>query len=298
MDMQIEGNRYALGVVSRIGVVGGGTMAAGIVEACALAGFDVIVRTRSEAASRSLKVAFDRQLRRRVTRNEIGEDRLEEAVSLVRITTELDELYDRHLVIESVVEDIDVKRHLFDQLDRILIEGAIIATNTSTLPVMALAASTQRPELVLGLHFFNPVASLRLVEVVRSLVVAPEVIATGVEVVRALGKEPVVVNDEAGFVVNALLFPYLNTAVRLLERGVAAKEDIDRAMQLGCNYPMGPLALLDLVGLDVAVAILERLYEETGDPAMLAAPTLRRMREAGQLGRKSGRGFYDYGSRA
>ncbi|MEX6429514.1 3-hydroxyacyl-CoA dehydrogenase family protein [Ferrimicrobium acidiphilum] len=283
--------------VSRIGVVGGGTMATGIVEACALAGYEVVVRTRSEAANRSVKVALERHLRRRLVRGEIDEERYDATAALVRVTTEIEELYDRHLVIESVVEDIDVKRHLFGQLDRILIEGAIIATNTSTLPVMALAASTQRPELVLGLHFFNPVASLRLVEVVRSLVVAPEVLETGIDFVRTLDKEPVVVNDEAGFVVNALLFPYLNAAVRLLERGVAAKEDIDRAMQLGCNYPMGPLALLDLVGLDVAVAILGRLYEETGDPAMLAAPTLRRMREAGQLGRKSGRGFYDYGSR-
>lgn len=278
-------------------MVGGGTMATGIVEACALAGYEVVVRTRSEAANRSVKVALERHLRRRLVRGEIDEERYDATAALVRVTTEIEELYDRHLVIESVVEDIDVKRHLFGQLDRILIEGAIIATNTSTLPVMALAASTQRPELVLGLHFFNPVASLRLVEVVRSLVVAPEVLETGIDFVRTLDKEPVVVNDEAGFVVNALLFPYLNAAVRLLERGVAAKEDIDRAMQLGCNYPMGPLALLDLVGLDVAVAILGRLYEETGDPAMLAAPTLRRMREAGQLGRKSGRGFYDYGSR-
>ncbi len=272
-------------------------MATGIVEACVLAGYEVVVRTRSEAANRSVKVALERHLRRRLVRGEIDEERYDATAALVRVTTEIEELYDRHLVIESVVEDIDVKRHLFGQLDRILIEGAIIATNTSTLPVMALAGSTQRPELVLGLHFFNPVASLRLVEVVRSLVVAPEVLETGIDFVRTLDKEPVVVNDEAGFVVNALLFPYLNAAVRLLERGVAAKEDIDRAMQLGCNYPMGPLALLDLVGLDVAVAILGRLYEETGDPAMLAAPTLRRMREAGQLGRKSGRGFYDYGSR-
>lgn len=288
-------NLYALCVqVSRVGIVGGGTMASGIVEACVLAEYDVVVRTRSEAASRSVKAALERQLRRRLARNDIDDERYELANSLVRYTTEIEELYDRHLVIESVVEDIEVKKHLFGQLDHILIEGAMIATNTSTLPVMALAASTMRPELVLGLHFFNPVSRLPLVEVVRSLVVAPEALEAGVSFVGTLGKEPVIVNDEAGFVVNALLFPYLNTAVRLLERGVATKEDIDRAMMLGCNYPMGPLALLDLVGLDVAVAILERLYEETGDPAMLAAPTLRRMREAGRLGRKSGRGFYEY----
>ena len=273
-------------------------MASGIVEACILADYDVVVRTRSEEASRSVKVALERQLRRRIARTEIDDERYEVAMSMVRYTTEIDDLYDRHLVIESVVEDIDVKKHLFAQLDHVLIEGAMIASNTSTLPIMALAATTKRPELVLGLHFFNPVGSLRLVEVVRSLVVAPEVLEVGRHFVQTLGKEPVIVNDEAGFVVNALLFPYLNTAVRLLERGVAAKEDIDRAMMLGCNYPMGPLALLDLVGLDVAVAILERLYEETGDPAMLAAPTLRRMREAGQLGRKTGRGFYDYQSKA
>ncbi len=273
-------------------------MASGIVEACILADYDVVVRTRSEAASHSVKVALERHLRRRIARSEIDDERYEVAMSMVRYTTEIDDLYDRHLVIESVVEDIEVKKHLFAQLDRVLIEGSMIASNTSTLPIMALAATTTRPERVLGLHFFNPVGSLRLVEVVRSLVVAPEVLEAGRHFVQTLGKEPVIVNDEAGFVVNALLFPYLNTAVRLLERGVAAKEDIDRAMMLGCNYPMGPLALLDLVGLDVAVAILERLYEETGDPAMLAAPTLRRMREAGHLGRKTGRGFYDYQSKA
>lgn len=210
------------------------------------------------------------------------------------VTTDLDALYDRQFVIESVVEDLDVKRHLFAALDRIVTADAVLATNTSTLPVVALAATTSHPERVLGLHFFNPVARMRLVEVVRSLVVTQEVLARAQEFVRGLGKEPVVVADEPGFVVNALLFPYLNNAVRLLERGVAPMEEIDRAMTLGANYPMGPFALLDLVGIDVAVAILGRLYTETGDPAMLAASTLRRMHEAGFLGRKTGRGFYTY----
>lgn len=187
-----------------------------------------------------------------------------------------------------------MKRHLFAALDRVVAPEALLASNTSTLPVVALAAATSHPERVLGIHFFNPVARLRLVEVVRSLVVSEEALGRAEEFVRGLGKEPVVVADEPGFVVNALLFPYLNNAVRLLERGVASMEDIDRAMTLGANYPMGPFALLDLVGIDVAVAILGRLYAETGDPAMLAASTLRRMQEAGFLGRKSGRGFYTY----
>jgi len=278
----------------RVGIVGGGTMASGIAEVCALAGHAVIVRTRSESAGEAVLAAIDRHLDGRVRRGELGSEERVSVRARLRVTTELEELYDRQVVIESVVEDLEVKRHLFGALDRVVMPEALLATNTSTLPVVALAGATSRPDRVLGIHFFNPVARLKLVEVVRSLVVSEEVLASGVEFVRGLGREPVVVADEPGFVVNALLFPYLNNAVRLLERGVASVEEIDRAMTLGANYPMGPFALIDLVGIDVAVAILGRLYDETGDPAMLAASTLRRMQEAGFLGRKSGRGFYSY----
>jgi 3-hydroxybutyryl-CoA dehydrogenase len=269
-------------------------MASGIAEVCALAGHAVLVRTRSESAAEAVEAAVDRHLDGRVRRGEFDADERASVRARLRVTTELEELYDRQIVIESVVEDLEVKRHLFAALDRVVAPEALLASNTSTLPVVALAAATSHPERVLGIHFFNPVARLRLVEVVRSLVVSEEALGRAEEFVRGLGKEPVVVADEPGFVVNALLFPYLNNAVRLLERGVASMEDIDRAMTLGANYPMGPFALLDLVGIDVAVAILGRLYAETGDPAMLAASTLRRMQEAGFLGRKSGRGFYTY----
>ncbi|MHB8189826.1 MAG: 3-hydroxyacyl-CoA dehydrogenase family protein [Ferrimicrobium sp.] len=278
----------------RIGIVGSGTMGSGIALEAALNGHDVVVRTRSEEAAIAVAEACERFLTRRVDRGTLSIEERSQTLDRLRVTTELSDLYDRHLVIESVVEDLEVKSRLFGELDRLVPPESILATNTSTLPVIALAGATHRPDRVVGIHFFNPVTHLRLVEIVRTLVVDEEVIRAAKGFVEGLGKEPIVVADEAGFVVNALLFPYLNSAVKLLERRVASKEDIDRSMQLGCNFPIGPFALLDLVGLDVAIAILDRLYRESGDPAVLVAPLLSRMVYAGWLGRKTGRGFYDY----
>lgn len=278
----------------RVGVVGSGIMASGIAEVCADAGAEVVVRSRSQASADALLVGLERSLAKQVERGKREAAAAEALRARVRATTILDELADCDLVIESVVEEMTVKRALFNELDRVVRHDAILATNTSTLSVIELAMETSRPDKVCGLHFFNPAPAMPLVEVVRPLSASEETIASAVAFAQACGKEPVVVRDEAGFVVNALLFPYLNQAISLLERGVATMEGIDTAMRGGCGFPMGPFALLDLVGLDTSLSILEALHAEFGQPHLAPAPLLRRMVSAGRLGRKSGRGFYDY----
>jgi 3-hydroxybutyryl-CoA dehydrogenase len=208
--------------------------------------------------------------------------------------TDLGELADCDLVLESVVEDLATKKHLFNELDRVCRDGALLATNTSTLPVVEMAMETGRPELVCGIHFFNPAPAMPLVEVVHAVTTADETLAAARAFAEACGKTVVTVRDQAGFVVNALLFPYLNNAVKLLDAGVASRDDIDAAMKGGCNFPMGPLELLDLVGLDTSLAILDALYAEFKDPNYAPAPLLRRMVTAERLGRKTRLGFYDY----
>jgi 3-hydroxybutyryl-CoA dehydrogenase len=212
----------------------------------------------------------------------------------VRAVTAIDELGACELVLESIVEDLPVKQELFRELDRVCAPGAILATNTSTLPVVDLAMVTQRPDRVCGIHFFNPAPAMSLVEVVPAITTSDATLDAARAFVAACGKTAVTVKDQAGFVVNALLFPYLNNAVRLFDAGVASRDDIDTAMKGGCNFPMGPLELLDLVGLDTSLAILDALYAEFRDPNFAPAPLLRRMVAAGRLGRKSGAGFYDY----
>jgi 3-hydroxybutyryl-CoA dehydrogenase len=216
------------------------------------------------------------------------------ALDRVRATSDLTDLAECDLVLESIVEDLAAKKHLFNELDRICGESTILATNTSTLPVVEMAMETGRPDRVCGVHFFNPAPAMSLVEVVRPLTASDATIEEAKGFATAVGKNAVEVKDRAGFIVNALLFPYLNNAVRLLENGTATKEDIDEAMKGGCNFPMGPLALLDLVGLDVSLAILDALYDEFRDPNYAAVPLLRRMVTAERFGRKSGEGFYDY----
>ena len=218
------------------------------------------------------------------------------ALARITSTDHLGRLAECDLVIESVVEDLATKRQLFAELEQIVKPDGILATNTSTLPVVELAMATERPDRVCGIHFFNPAPLMQLVEVVRPITASDDTIKTAMAFAMACGKDAIEVVDRAGFVVNALLFPYLNNAVRMLEQGTASKEDIDTAMQGGCNFPMGPLALLDLVGLDTSLAILDSLYAEFRDPNYAAVPTLRRMVAAGQLGRKTKRGFYQYWS--
>jgi 3-hydroxybutyryl-CoA dehydrogenase len=215
-------------------------------------------------------------------------------LSRVIVTTDLEDLADCDLVIESIVEDLAAKQHLFAQLDQVCPEGVILATNTSTLPVVELAMATGRPDKVCGIHFFNPAPVMTVVEIVRPLTASDETIRECRAFAEACGKQPVEVKDRAGFVVNALLFPYLNNAARMFDAGVASRDDIDTAMKGACGFPMGPLALLDLIGLDTTVAILEVLHQELGEANYLPVAVLRRMVAAGRLGRKTGHGFYQY----
>jgi 3-hydroxybutyryl-CoA dehydrogenase len=253
-----------------------------------------VLRSRKQESADAMVAVLGKSLAKQVGRGKLDEAEAEAVQARVSATSDLDALAGCDLVIESVVEDLDVKKQLFAELDRVVQDGAILATNTSTLPVVEMAVETRRPERVVGVHFFNPAPAMSLVEVVRTLVSSDETVAEAVAFADACGKGAVVVEDRAGFIVNALLFPYLNNAVRMLENRTASRDDIDAAMKGGCNFPMGPLALLDLVGLDTSVAILDALYAEFRDPNYAAVPLLRRMVVAGHLGRKSGRGFHDY----
>ncbi|HKE73524.1 MAG TPA: 3-hydroxybutyryl-CoA dehydrogenase [Acidimicrobiales bacterium] len=280
--------------IERLGIVGSGIMGSGIAEVAAKAGADVVLRSRKQETADAMVVGLDKSLSRQVERGRLEEAEAAAVRRRVSATADLEALADCDLVLESVVEDLPVKKQLFVELDRIVKDGAILATNTSTLPVVEMAVETARPERVVGIHFFNPAPAMALVEVVRTLVSSAETVDEAVAFASRCGKEPVVVEDRAGFIVNALLFPYLNNAVRMLENRTASRDDIDAAMKGGCNFPMGPLALLDLVGLDTSVAILDALYAEFRDPNYAAVPLLRRMVAAGHLGRKSNQGFYDY----
>ena len=253
--------------ITRVGVVGSGIMGSGIAQVAAQSGFEVVLRSRSQSTADATHAAMVKSLAKLVDKGRLEAAEAEAIAARVTPVEDLAGLADCDLVIESVVEDLATKRELFTQLDGIVKAGAILATNTSTLPV---------------------------VEVVRPLTASDETYAEALAFAEACGKAPVTVADQAGFIVNALLFPYLNNAVRLLANGVATAEDIDAAMKGGCNFPMGPLALLDLVGLDTSLAILDALYDEFRDPNYSAVPVLRRMVAAGQLGRKSGQGFYSY----
>ena len=280
--------------VARVGVVGTGTMATGIVEVVAKAGIDVVYRARGTDKVGAVRAALEKSLDKGVQRGKLTEEERTAALGRVTGTTDLDDLADCDLVIEAVVEDLDVKRALFAALDEIAKPGAILATTTSSLPVIECAASTTRPELVVGAHFFNPAQVMKLVEVVPTVRTSDETLATVRAFCEALGKHPVVCGDRAGFIVNALLFPYLNDAVRMLEEHYATADDIDFAMKLGCGHPMGPFDLLDVVGLDVALAIQETLYLEFREPGFAPAPLLEHLVTAGYLGRKTGRGFRHY----
>jgi 3-hydroxybutyryl-CoA dehydrogenase len=281
--------------IQRVGVVGSGIMGSGIAEVAAATGHEVVLRSRSQAGADAMVAGLAKALAKQVEKGKRTDAEAAEISGRVRATTHLGELVDVDLVIESVVEDLKVKKDLFAELDSICKPETILATNTSTLPVVEMAMATGRPDLVCGIHFFNPAPAMALVEVVRPITAGDATVASAIDFATACGKDPVQVKDQAGFIVNALLFPYLNNAVRLLEQGVATREGIDAAMKGGCGFPMGPFALLDLVGLDTSVAILDALYDEYRDPNYAAVPLLRRLVTSGQLGRKTKKGFYDYG---
>ena len=280
--------------VKRVGIVGSGIMGSGIAEVAAKSGHEVVLRSRKQETADSMVASLEKSLAKQVEKGRLSDEDRQGTLQRVTATSDLGDLAACDLVIESIVEDLTTKKHLFTELDRICGEGTILATNTSTLPVIEMAMETGRPNKVCGIHFFNPAAMMSLVEIVRPLTADDETIAEARAFADACGKSPVEVKDQAGFIVNALLFPYLNNAVRLLENGIATRDDIDEAMKGGCNFPMGPLALLDLVGLDTSLAIIEALYAEYRDPNYAPVPLLKRMVAAEQLGRKSGKGFYDY----
>jgi 3-hydroxybutyryl-CoA dehydrogenase len=285
--------------IERVGVVGCGLMGAGIAEVCARAGLDVVVREvdagAAEAGLRRLTTSLDRAVRA----GKLDDGGKDAAMGRIRLTTDLADLADRQLVIEAVVEDEALKTEVFGLLDKVVTDdAAILASNTSSIPIMKLGMATARPEHVIGIHFFNPVPVLHLVELVSSLLTAPETTDRADDVAtQVLGKRVIKSQDRAGFIVNALLVPYLLSAIRMLESGFASAEDIDMGMVEGCNHPMGPLHLADLVGLDTTMAVAESLYAEFKEPLYAAPPLLSRMVEAGLLGRKAGRGFYDYSSK-
>jgi 3-hydroxybutyryl-CoA dehydrogenase len=280
--------------IKRVGILGSGIMGSGIAEVAAKNGHEVVLRSRKQETADAMVAGLTKSLAKQVERGKLSEEDRDATLARVTATDHIGAVADCDLVIESVVEDMDVKKALFAELDGIVKESAILATNTSTLSVVDMAVATQRPDKVVGVHFFNPAPMMALVEIVRPLTASDETVAAVTAFAAACGKDPVEVKDRAGFIVNALLFPYLNNAVRMLENGTASRDDIDTAMKGGCNFPMGPLALLDLVGLDTSLSILDALYEEFRDPNYAAVPALRRMVSAGQLGRKSGIGFYDY----
>ena len=266
-------------------------MAAGIAEVALLSGFNVVVRSRSDKGGNDLVGQVSKSLGKRVERGKLEADARDSALRRLAVTTSLGDLSGCAIVIESVVEDKDQKVALLRELDAVMPTGSVIATNTSTLSVSELALATAQPDRVCGIHFFNPATTMPLVEVIRPLTATQATIDTALAFVGACGKDAVLVRDDPGFIVNALLFPYLNNAIKLMERGTASMDDIDTAMKGGCNFPMGPFALLDLVGLDTSLSIIEPLHAASGNPADRPAETLAHLVAEGHLGRKTGRGF-------
>jgi len=282
--------------IQRVGVVGCGLMGAGIAEVCARAGCDVTVREVEPALAERGRERSEQSLARAVHSGKLPDDERDAVLSRLAFTTDLGEMADRQLVIEAVVESEPAKIEVFALLDKVIEDpAAILASNTSSIPIMKLAMATQRPASVIGMHFFNPVPVMRLVEMVTSLLTSPETRAAAdgfaADVLR---KRVIDSQDRAGFIVNSLLIPYLLSAIRMLESGFATREDIDAGMVEGCNHPMGPLALCDLIGLDTTMAVAEVMYEEFREQLYAPPPLLSRMVDAGLLGRKAGRGFYEY----
>jgi 3-hydroxybutyryl-CoA dehydrogenase len=280
--------------VSRVGVVGTGTMATGIVEVFAKRGFDVVLRARSDDKAAAALGKVRKSLDRAVAKGRLSEEDRDATLARIVPAVEFEELADCDLVVEAVAEDLNIKRAVFGALDEVCKPGAVLATTTSSLPVIECAAATTRPADVVGLHFFNPAQVMKLVEVVRTISTGEDVVATAHQVCAKVGKHPVHCGDRAGFIVNALLFPYLNDAVKMLEAHYAEADDIDTAMKVGCNLPMGPFELLDVVGLDVSLAIERTLYNEFHEAGFAPAPLLEQLVTAGRLGRKTGKGFRDY----
>ena len=282
--------------IRKVGVLGGGLMGSGIAQVSAAAGFPTTVREVSEALCEKSRQAIEKSLAKGIERGKVTAAERDTTLGNLRFVTELKELADSDLLIEAVVEDLDVKNSLWSQLNQITRPDAIFASNTSSLTIIAMATASGRPDRLLGIHFFNPVPLMKLVEVVRTITTSEETEQRALDFVRALGKEPIRAKDSSGFVVNLLLIPYMIDAIKALESNVASVEDIDKGMQLGAGHPMGPFTLLDFVGLDTVYKIAEIMFTEYRESRYAPPPLLKRMVLAGMLGRKSGKGFYDYSS--
>jgi 3-hydroxybutyryl-CoA dehydrogenase len=280
--------------IHTVGVVGGGLMGSGIAQVAAQAGFTTVVREVSEALAQRTRASIEKTLDRGIERGKVTAEERAAALGRLSITTQLGELRACDIVIEAIVEELEVKNALWKELDGICPAHTIFASNTSSLTIAAMAAATARADRMVGLHFFNPVPLMKLVEVVRTVTTSEETFARAFDFARRLGKEPIAAKDTSGFVVNLLLVPYMLDAIRALEHGVASVEDIDAGMRLGAGHPMGPFTLLDFVGLDTTHKIAEIMFDEYREQRYAPPPLLKRMVLAGMFGRKSGKGFYDY----
>jgi 3-hydroxybutyryl-CoA dehydrogenase len=280
--------------IKKVGVLGCGQMGSGVVQVSAQAGYDVIFTEASQELIDKGLASIDKFLSKGVEKGKINEEDKKASLSRIKGTLELGDFSDCDLLIEAIIENIELKKKLLAQLDKISPSKAIFASNTSSLSITEMAAVTKRPERFIGLHFFNPVPLMPLVEVVKTIITDDEVFEAGFQFAKSLGKSPIKTFDKTGFIVNRLLVPYLLDAIRALEEGVGTVEDIDSGMKLGCGYPMGPFTLLDFIGLDTILYIGEIMFDEFKEKRFAAPPLLRKMVAAGQLGRKSGKGFYNY----
>ena len=280
--------------IRKVGVLGGGLMGSGIAQVSAMAGFDTVVREVSDAIGAKSLAGIEKVLAKGIERGKVTAEQRDSALGKLSFTTDLAQLASCDIVIEAVVEDLEMKNAMWKDLDEVCPADTIFASNTSSLTIAAMAAACGRPEKMLGLHFFNPVPLMKLVEVVRTITTSDETVETAFAFAKKLGKEPVRAKDNSGFIVNLLLIPYMLDAIRALENNVATIEDIDKAMQLGAGYPMGPFTLLDFVGLDTSYKIAEIMFDEYREKRFAPPPLLKRMVIAGMYGRKSGKGFYDY----
>ena len=278
----------------KIGVLGTGTMGAGIIQVLAQNGYEVYMRARRQTSVDGGMAKIEKNLSKMVAKEKITEDQKAEIMGRIHGSTDIEVVKDVDLVIEAALEEMESKKALLAQLDELVRDDVIIATNTSSLSITELASATKRPDKIIGMHFFNPVPVMKLVEIIKGLATSDETKETILELTKALGKTPVEVEEAPGFVVNRILIPMINEAAGILADGVADAEGIDAAMKLGANHPMGPLALGDLIGLDVCLAIMNVLYEEFGDPKYRPHPLLKKMVRAGKLGMKSGEGFFKY----
>jgi 3-hydroxybutyryl-CoA dehydrogenase len=283
--------------IRKVGVLGCGLMGSGIAEVCARAGYTTVVREVSQEVVDKGLAKIKGSLGKAVEKGKLEAGQRDEALGRLSGTVDVGGLADCDLIVEAIVESLDEKKKTFSALDQVVKEGAIFASNTSSLTITQIAMFTRRPEQFVGLHFFNPVPVMKLVEVVRTLLTSEQVYESAFAFARAIGKEPIAASDNSGFIVNRLLVPYLLDAIRALEEGVGSVEDIDKGMQLGCGYPMGPFTLLDFVGLDTTYYIANIMFEEYREKRFAPPPLLKQMVLAGRLGKKSGRGFYDHSAK-